>query len=92
MKDYEETDYEIPKNEAVCFEEDCTCRYVSATESNKMLITYCKNRELGSHLWLHSKKLQWASICPISQEEHETSMIIGEPLMEKVSFSERNLH
>ena len=36
IKEYEETEYDIPKNEAVCFEEDCTCRYVFRTQSNKM--------------------------------------------------------
>jgi hypothetical protein len=36
MKEYEESEYDIPKNEAICFEDNCTCRYVFKTQSNKM--------------------------------------------------------
>ena len=94
MKEYEETDYDIPRNEAVCYEEDCTCRYVYATKSNEVLITYCSNRQLGSHLWLDTPLHQWASISPISQETHKTSIVLGEPIMKEIKIKnlERNLH
>ena len=86
--------YDIPKNEAVCWEEDCTCSYVYTTENENVLITYCANRELGSHLWLDMPEPRWASLGPIEREQHQKAVLQGQELFKKLNIRDlfRPLH
>ena len=83
-----EENYMIPKNEAVCWDEDCTCAYVYTTDEENILITHCKKKEIGSHLWLDIEQPKWSSLSPISEETHRDAVLQGAKLIKKLNLRE----
>ena len=86
--------YDIPKNVAVCWEEDCTCSYVYTTDNENILLTHCRTRELGSHLWLDIPDPKWSSLAPIDVDTHRKAVLQGQELMKKLNIRDlfRPLH
>ena len=81
-----EENYEIPKNNAVCFKKDCTCSFAYTTENENVLLMYCENRSIGSHLWLDVPEFFWASLSPIGQDRHRESVLQGELLIRELKI------
>tara|TARA_R110002020_G_scaffold420471_1_gene629640 strand:- start:618 stop:905 length:288 start_codon:yes stop_codon:yes gene_type:complete len=80
--------YEIPENKAVCMDDDCTCKYVYTTEEENVIISHCRNREIGSHLWLDLEIPRWSSLAPIDMVTHNNAVLQGKKLIKKLNMKE----
>ena len=83
-----EENYTIPKNDAVCWDEDCTCAYVYTTDEENVLITHCKKKEIGSCLWLDIEQPKWSSLSPISEQTYREAVLQGASIIKKLNLRE----